>query len=235
MLQENAYFLTSALFILDIFFLRSLQNEEIFSFLRSCWSRKNVYAFLGALFIVILPFLTMRGWVKSEHLYNFFMYGRVGRAMDATLSQTAYRKNHQSITPDMYEALTYIRTNTEKDMIVVSPFEDRAYGKHLTFFTSAFSERTSFLEGDAYAGVAQKGLAREGLALYVGSQEIMKKRKMVEDVYENYRVCEEMHKSNYVFLADHKSRDELAKIYPMRTLFTNRTWSVLQVLPKGGV
>ncbi len=233
--SENAYFLTSGVFILDLFFLRYLRKEQIFLFLRSYRSQKNVYAFLGALLIVILPFLSIRGWIKSEHMYNFFMYGRVGQLMDATLSQTTYRKSHQSITPDMYEALTYIRNQTGEDMIVVSPFEDHAYGKHLTFFTSAFSERTAFIEGDAYAGAARERLAREGLALYVGPAEIVKKRTIVADVYVNYHVSEEMLKGNYVFLADNKAKDELVKKYSMTTLFENRTWSVLQIAPKKSV
>jgi hypothetical protein len=233
--QENAYFLTSGMFILDLYFVRYMQKKQILLSLRSYRSQKNVYAFVGALLIFMLPFLSMRGWIRSEHMYNFVMYGRVGQLMDATLSKTMYRKSHQSITPDMYEALTYIRNHTGGDMIVVSPFEDHAYGKHLTFFTSAFSERTAFIEGDAYAGAAREGLAREGLALYVGLPEIMKKRKMVDDIYVNYRVSEEMRKSKYLFLADNRAKDELIKKYSLRTLFENRNWSVLQIAPKNSV
>jgi uncharacterized membrane protein len=226
--QDTAYFLASGLFILDVFFVRYAQEERLFSLIRTSYDQRQVYAFIGALLIVLLPFVTIGGWIKSEHMHNLFMYGRVGQSMDHTLSKTAYRQRHQSITPEMYEAMSYIRENTVKNTIVVSPFVDMSYGKTLTFYTSALSERTAFLEGSAYAG-----LAKEGLVRYVGPAELNKKSEAIQAIYTNYRVPEEMQNDRYLFLADAQTRTELETRYSTKTLFANDKWNVVQVHRNG--
>ncbi len=225
--QDTAYFLTSGLFILDVFFICSAQEEQLFFLIRSSYHQRQVYSFIGALFVVSLPFITIGGWIKSEHMHNFFVYGRIGQLMDQKFAQTAYRQNHRSITPEMYEAMSYIRENAEKNAVVVSPLVDMSYGKTLTFYTSALSERTAFVEGCAYAG-----MAREGLVRYVGLSEINKKNEAIKEIYVDHRVPEEMQNNRYLFLVDAKARDGLEEKYSTRTLFKNHTWSVLQVSPR---
>ena len=222
--QDTAYFLMSCLFLLDVFFVRALHKERVFSLIRTSYRNRNVFAFTGALVIVLLPFITIGGWIKSEQLHNFFVYGRVGKLMDRTFSKTAYRQNHRSITPEMYAAMSFIREHTNKNAIVVSPFEDMSYGKKLTFYTSAFSERTAFIEGYAYAGIAQEGLVR-----YVGSAKIQKKNEALKEIYTNYSVPESMQNGKYVFLTDAKTKTELEKRYSTTTLFGNEKWNVIQV------
>ena len=225
--MDSAYFMTSGLFILDIFFIRHVQKEHLFSLIRSSYGQRQVYAFMGALFIVVLPFVSSGGWIKTEHIYNFFMDGRIGQVMNDKLSKTTYRQNHQSITPKMYEALSYIRKNTGESSIVVSPNMDLADGRHLAFYTSAFSERTAFIEGYEFAGIAKEGLVR-----YVGSSGINAKREIIKEIYTDHRVPEEMQNNKYVYLVDVKAGTELKKNYSTKTLFGNSTWSVLHVAAK---
>jgi hypothetical protein len=223
--QDTAYFLMSCLFILDVYFIRVLQKERVFSLIRSSYGHRNVYALVGSLVIVSLPFITIGGWVKSEHMHNFFVYGRVGKLMDHTFAKTAYRQNHQSITPEMYEAMSFIREHTEKNAVVVSPFVDMSYGKKLTFFTSALSERTAFIEGYAYAGIAAEGLVR-----YVGPNEIKSKNEVIKEIYTNYSVPDSMQNAKYLYLADAQTKLELEKKYSTNTLFRNDKWNVIQVV-----
>lgn len=225
--MDNAYFMTSGLFIMDIFFIRHVQKERLFSLIRSSYGQRQVYAFLGALLIVALPFVSMGGWIKPEQVNNFFMDGKIGQLMNDKFSKTTYRRNHQSITPQMYEALSYIRKNTEESSIVVSPLVDLPDGRHLAFYTSTFSERTAFIEGYEFAG-----LAKEGLVRYVGSSEIKTKREIIKEIYTDHRVPEEMQNNKYVYLIDAKAGTELAKNYSTKTLFGNSTWSVLHVASK---
>lgn len=223
--QENAYFMTSGLFILDIFFIRHVQKENLFSLIRSSYGQRQVYACLGALFVVALPFVSSGGWIKPEHINNFFMDGKIGKLMNDKFAKTTYRQNHQSLTPQMYEALSYIRKNTAESSIVVSPLVDLPDGRHLAFYTSAFSERTAFIEGYEFAG-----LAKEGLVRYVGSSGINTKKEIIKEIYTNYRVPEEMQNNRYLFLADAKTRTELEKEYSTKILFGNDTWNVIQIV-----
>ncbi len=223
--QDSAYFMTSGLFILDALFLRQIQQENIFSLIRSSFNQRHVYTLIGSLLILLLPFVTLGGWVKPEHRYNFFVYGRVGHLLDRSVSKTTYRQSHQSITPEVYEALSYIRHNTDRNSVVVSPFLDESDGRHLAFYTSTFSERTAFIEGYEFAG-----LAKEGLVRYVGASGITRKKEIVDEIYKKYDVPAEIQNKKYVVLADAKTRAELEKKYSTNTLFANDKWNVMQVV-----
>ena len=162
----------------------------------------------------------MKDWIRREHVYNFFMYGKIGKVMSDKFENTDYRKAHRSITPEVYESLEYIRTSTPKEAIVVTPFVKLYNERNIAFYTSAFSERTAFLEGYDFGGVTK----------YVTQTEIKKKIEAIKEIYGTYKVPKAMRNNRYIFLVNAKTKIELGKRYFTKVLYENNTWSVLQLL-----
>jgi hypothetical protein len=217
--QDHAYFAAAGLFMLDLLFISFLYKEKVFSLIAEFFRKRQFYGFIGAVMILILPFLSLKGWVKKEYAYNLFMYGRVGQYMDARFSKTEYRQNHQSITPGYYDALQYIRKTCEKDITVVTPFVYLENGKPLAFFTSAFSERRVYLEGYSFGGISR----------YVGSSEIERRLGVIKEIYENHHVPEELMNNRYIYLADEETKGELERNYDINVLYDNSKWCVLHI------
>ena len=217
--QSNAYFVNSALYILDVLFVVYLQKENVFSLLQKFWQKKHIYAAIGLIFIMILPFLSMGGWNRREYAYNFFMYGKIGQSMDAKFAKTEYRQTRQSITPEIYDALKYIRQNTPNEVVVVTPFIDLKSGKPLAFYTSAFAERTVFFEGYGFGGIQK----------YIGHSQINKRIETTKKIYHKYDIPEEMKNNRYVFLVNTETKNELEKKYDSNILYENHKWCVLQI------
>ena len=215
----HAFFLTPAIYILDVLFVCYFQKEKLFSLITFFYSKRDVYAMIGLIFIIVLPFLSMSGWFRTEYSHNFLMYGRIGIWMNDKLSKTNYRQSRQSITPEIYDALTYIRKFTKKDVTVVSPSVNLDGRKHISFHTSAFAERAVFLEGYDFGSIVK----------YVGISEIDRRKAVLKHIRTNYTVPEGMQNSRYIFLVDTKTRNELQKKYPTTLLYDNDKWSVLQI------
>lgn len=215
----HAYFLTPAIYILDVLFVCYLQREKVFSLIAFFYSKRHVYAMIGLIFIIVLPFLSMRGWFRTEYAHNFLMYGRIGLWMNDKLSKTNYRQSRQSITPEIYEALTYIRKFTKEDVTVVAPFVDLDSRRHISFYTSSFAERAVFLEGYDFGSIVK----------YVGISEINRRKAVLRHIRTNYTVPEGMQNNRYVFLVNTGTRNELQKKYPTTLLYDNDKWSVLQI------
>ncbi|MFZ5568879.1 MAG: hypothetical protein ACOZF0_00635 [Thermodesulfobacteriota bacterium] len=216
--QDTAYFITSAVFLLDLFFVSYLARENVFFLLADYYRNGRLYGLVGALVILALPFVSLPNWVRKDYAYNFFMYGRIGQAMDAKFSKTDYRKAHQTITPKLYAALQYIRENTPRDTMVVTPFIQLKNGRPVAYQTSTFAERPVYLEGYRFGKVGK----------YLGKAEIEERVRTVEAVYQGYRIPDVLMKRNYVFLLDEATRKELAKQYAGRVLYDNGTWTVVR-------
>jgi hypothetical protein len=217
--QDHAYFAAAGLFMLDMLFVTFLYKEKVFSLIAEFFKKRQLYGLVGAILIVIMPFISLKGWVKKEYAYNIFMYGRIGQHMDARFSKTEYRRNHQSITPEYYDALQHIRKDCDKNIIVVTPFVCLENGKPLAFYTSAFSERPVYLEGYSFGGITR----------YVGSSEIERRLKILKDIYENYHVPDELMNNRYVYLADRKTKEGLERKYNIKPLYDNGVWCVLRI------
>lgn len=218
--QENAYFLNSALLLLDVLFIFFINRDALFSRVKGYYRNKEIFALVGACFILVLPFINVNGWIRQEYLYNFIMYGKLGQHLDSKLKATQYRQSHQTITPEIYECLEYIRKYSVKDSVIVSPFIDLPDGRHLAYYVSAFGERRVFLEGYEI---------NESVIRYSGLSEIKRRIEVIEGIYKIYRVPGEMHQPKYLFILNRLEMQEFERRYFVNTLFENSKWSVVRI------
>lgn len=219
--QDHAYFLTSALLVLDISFVVYLQCTQIFSQIRQFHKQRKIYALIGSCVILILPFLTTPGWIKDGYKYNFFVYGKVGVMMDNLLRNSAYKKAHQLITPDLYETLQYIRTDTPESNTntVISSLISINDGRPLAFYPSAFSEHAVFLGGYNFGDIRGK----------VPKQQIEKRLAILDGIYNSFEVPDELRTEKYLFLMDHQTTHEIEKRYHVKVLYNNENWNVVKI------
>jgi len=216
--QDNAYFLNTGLLMLDVAFFAFLLRQNVFDRIRGFWREKQIFAFVGAVFILILPFMTINNWVRPQYRYNLFMYGKIGQYMDEQFKHSEYRKAHQTVTPDMYDVFQYIRKNTGADAIVITPFIGGKSKRHISFFTSAFTERTAFIEGYDFGNVLKKA----------GTKEIENRMNVVDKIYDDYEIPDMVKNSRYLIIADTKTKLELEKRNRIFSIYGNAGWHVLK-------
>jgi hypothetical protein len=199
--QDHAYFLTAGLLSLDILFILWISRISLLNKLQTYLNKRHLFACLGALLVIVLPFASVPGWFKPAYIMNIFAYGHIGQTFDEQLSNSSYRKEHTTITPDLYHALQYIRQHTPLSTIVVTPFIKIQNGKAVSFWTSAFAERAAYLEG--YDFVVKKVVAKV---------EIKERERIVSELYNSYIIPQSLLLDKYViianeeFIADIKTR-----------------------------
>jgi hypothetical protein len=223
--QNHAYFITSAVFLLDVLFVFYAKKEGLFSKIFQSFKERNIFTCTGALVISVLPFITVPGWIRGEHTHNLLMFGRIGQILDSRLKETSYRKAHRFITPELYDVLQFIKESTDKDVVIVTPLLKVPNGKPGAFVTSTFSERTSFVEGY---------YAWKGVNLYADQSELEERLQMVEAIYRQYKVPERLQHGKYLFLVRSGDEEEFIKRYVIQVLYENREWSVLQIQREKG-
>jgi len=221
--QNHAYMITSAVFMLDVLFIAYAQKEKLFARIPEFWGRRNIFACLGACMIVILPFITMPGWIRAEHTHNLLMFSKMGKLLDFQLRNTTYRKERRIITPELYETLQFMRTSAEGDAIVVTPILELPDGRPTAFYTSAFSERTAYVEG-FYGG--------QDVTLHLDRKEIDQRQALVKKIYGEFIIPDQLQNSKYLFLATVETSDAFAKRYATEILFKNAQWCVVRINQK---
>ena len=217
--QDYAYFLTTGVILMDALFILFLQKEDIFNRLKVSLEKKSLFASIGILFVLVLPFIDMSNRIRSEHTHNYFFSGVIGRVLDDRLKNSSYRKTMQAITPEMYSALSYIRKYSDGSTIVISPFVHTPDGRPRAFYTSTFAERTAFVEG-YYEG--------SGGAKYSNPEEINEKLAIIDSIYKMKRIPEQLRNKKYVYIVAAEQSDEFLAKYPMQKIYTNSIWGVLQ-------
>lgn len=219
--QNYAYFITVAVFGLDILFVLFLQQEQAFEKLKKFFGAKAVYPFVGLIVILALPFLDITNRIRDEHTHNYFFTGKIGQRLNDKIEDTNYRKTQQNITPEMYAALDYIRRQTPTDSIIVSSLVNTPDGRPRAFYVSTFSERTAFIEG--YFQI-------EGLAKYADPEEVKEKLSIMEEIFTSYEIPPDMRSKKYIFLCKIGELEKFEENYQLKILYKNGTWAVIHIV-----
>ncbi len=149
-------------------------GEYFLNYAKNPKKSKNI---LIAVFVVALAF---GGYYSYNYLVkgtiDAFLYSRFSSHRIITPEQQAeipYDDRFMMITPEEYEALTYIRENTEQDIIIA---DGNYIYSNSYFYGTAFSERRYFIEGYIYLPSDKHGL---------NHNEYLKRDRIIQFLYKH--------------------------------------------------